>query len=290
MIAVVTAIKFVIIAVNHSDSGKISSGYSIKAILQKTCLDKIESKILLQRVLGFSAVQLIIQGDYSLSTIEYDNYMKLVDRRLTGMPMAYILGYKEFYSRRFIVNQATLIPRPETEMLVEMVLKLARPSARVLELGTGSGCIAISLKLENADLLVTATDKHKDTLAVARQNSLDLGADVDFIQSDWFESINKRYDIIVSNPPYIEQNDPHLVDLAFEPQYALTDFADGLSAIKQIISQAGKYLTGYLLLEHGYDQKDAVVKLMKEYGFHSIQTLKDYAGLNRITLGNNLPS
>jgi release factor glutamine methyltransferase len=201
------------------------------------------------------------------------------------MPMAYILGYKEFYSRIFKVNTNTLIPRPETELLVDTVLALAKPMAKVLDLGTGSGCIAISCKLEQQALSVTATDKYPEALAVAISNAADLGADIKFINCDWLDGITDIYDIIVSNPPYIANNDKHLPALSFEPQHALTDFFDGMSAIRKIIEDSKAHLNGYLLIEHGYDQGSFTTELMLKYGFRNIRTIRDYASLDRITIG-----
>ncbi len=173
-------------------------------------------------------------------------------------------------------------------------------------MGTGSGCIAISCKLENQTLDVTATDKYPETLAVAKDNASTLGAEVAFIQSDWFDSITDKYDIIISNPPYIEPDDEHLKSLTFEPQYALTDFCDGMSAIKKIISESVEHLyvgklesqqnhastgayrpsiKGYLLIEHGYNQGKATSDLMLSHGFKDVKTIRDYANLDRITIG-----
>lgn len=240
--------------------------------------------------MGFSRVELITKDDYQLTQAQYDNYAKLYAKCLDGMPMAYILGYKEFYSRKYRVTPDTLIPRPETELLVDTVLSLANSGDKVLDLGTGSGCIAISCKLENQALDVTATDKHSETLAVAKDNAFTLGAEVKFIQSDWFDSITGKYDIIVSNPPYIEPDDEHLKSLTFEPQAALTDFCDGMSAIKIIIAGSLPHLRKYLIIEHGYNQGKATSDLMLNYGYKDVRTIRDYANLDRITIGTVIPA
>ncbi|MCC2625826.1 MAG: prmC [Burkholderiales bacterium] len=258
---------------------------SIKQILQNSKLSKLDTKILLGHILGFSKVELVTCNDYQLNEEQYDSYLELYDKCLHGMPIAYILGYKEFYSHKFRVTPDTLIPRPETELLVDMVLQLAKPGDRILDLGTGSGCIAISCKLENKMLDITATDMYAQTLMVAKDNAITLGAEIRFIQSDWFNNIDGIYDIIVSNPPYIVGDDDHLRALAFEPQHALTDFADGMSNIKKIITTAQRHLQGYLLLEHGYDQGRATLGLMQNNGYKNVRTIKDYAGQDRITLG-----
>ncbi len=257
----------------------------IKQILQNSKLDKLDTRLLLGHILGFSKVEIITRDDYQLNEVQYASYLELYDKCLHGMPIAYILGYKEFYSRKFRVTPDTLIPRPETELLVDTVLQLAKPGDRVLDLGTGSGCIAISCKLENKTLDVTASDMYPKTLAVAKDNAITLGAAIWFIQSDWLDNISETYDIIVSNPPYIVGEDEHLKALAFEPQHALTDFADGMGAIKKIIINAKEHLKGHLLLEHGYDQGEATSILMLEHGFSDIKTIKDYADLDRITMG-----
>lgn len=283
----------------------IFSDYTIKQILLDSKLDKLDTRLLLGHVLGFSRVELITRDDYPLTPAQYDSYVTLYTKCLSGIPIAYILGYKEFYSRRFMVTPDTLIPRPETELLVDTVLSLANSGDRVLDLGTGSGCIAISCKLENQTLNVSATDKYSETLAIAKENANILGAEVKFIQSDWLNGITDKYDIIVSNPPYIEPDDEHLKLLTFEPQAALTDFRDGMSAIKQIIAGSLKNLygdslespenhipvisnrhcNGYLLIEHGYNQGKATSDLMLSYGFKDVRTIRDYANLDRITMG-----
>lgn len=260
--------------------------YSVGQILRSSQLPTLDSQILLGHVLGFSKVELVTRDQYELTMVQYQSYARLYNDCLAGMPIAYILGYREFYSRKFKVSAATLIPRPETELLVEAVLGLAKDGNKILDLGTGSGCIAISLKLENPTLMVTATDKYAQTLDIARSNADNLGAEIKFIQSDWFSAISGEYDIIVSNPPYIATNDQHMGALLFEPQAALTDGADGLGAIRQIITDSRQYLRGgYLLLEHGYNQGVATMNLMLKHEFKDVTTTQDYANLDRITIG-----
>jgi release factor glutamine methyltransferase len=276
---------------------------TIKDVLYNSRLDRLDTQILLGYILGLSKVELIIQDNYQLTYAEYQSYVRLHDECLSGRPIAYILGYKEFYSRKYRVTPDTLIPRPETEMLVDIVLDLAKNGDKVLELGTGSGCIAISLKLENQSLDITATDKFEETLKIAIHNATNLGAEIKFIQSDWFYNIKDTYDIIVSNPPYIEVNDKHLEQLSFEPLHALTDFADGLGAIKVVIQNSAKHLKArsiellagihhskgtnerYLLLEHGYNQGKYSRELMMQSGFVDVRTIKDYANIDRVTIG-----
>lgn len=258
---------------------------TIRELITTTNLDKLEIKLLLRHVLSLSQSELIIYNDQVISAEELTKFNQLVEQRLSGIPIHYILGYKEFYSREFIVTKDTLIPRPETEFLIDEALKITKPGMRILDLGTGAGCIAITCKLEFSSLDITAIDKFPETLAVAKQNAERLAAAVNFIQSDWYENVSGEFDIIISNPPYIEQDDPHLTNLQYEPQYALTDFANGLSCYEKIIGAASTYLVsgGCIILEHGYTQKNAVVQILEDNGFENIVTIKDYANLDRIT-------
>lgn len=253
-------------------------------------LSRLEKRVLLSRITGFNSAQLISRDDYELTDVQLQKYHAWCARVFAGEPLAYILGQKEFYSREFRVTPDTLIPRPETELLVDKILELAPPQARVVDLGTGSGCIAISAKLERPDLSVLAVDKFVAALAVARGNANKLDAQVEFVQSDWFANLNGKFDIIVSNPPYIEVNDPHLQNLQFEPQTALSDFADGISCIRAIAAGASEFLNlnGWLIVEHGYNQALAVQEIFRNAGLASIVTLQDYAGVDRITLGQKI--
>jgi release factor glutamine methyltransferase len=202
--------------------------------------------------------------------------------------MAYLVGQREFFGRCFRVDRSVLIPRPETECLIETALDLLsgqdRPS--VVDLGTGSGCIGITLALERPDAAVWATDVSHQALELARANACALGAEVRFLNADWYGAALGRFDLIVSNPPYIAAGDPHLAALRDEPRQALTDDRDGLSCLRAIIGQARTHLTGHgaLLVEHGHDQGDAVRGLMRQNGLRSIQTHTDLAGLERACL------
>jgi release factor glutamine methyltransferase len=261
---------------------------TIKSLISNTLIDKLDTKIILRHILNFSAANLIMEQDKILSENELNHFNLLLQKRLAGIPMAYIIGYKEFYSREFIVTPDTLIPRPETELLVDEVLKITnlQKNLKLLDMGTGSGCIAITCKLENKSLNVTALDKYEGALNIARKNATELHADINFLQSDWYSNVTNKYNLIVSNPPYIENNDPHLLALKHEPQHALTDYANGLVCFRTIISGATKHLLdgGYILLEHGYNQKNAITKILNDNNFHEIRTIKDYANLDRITI------
>lgn len=261
--------------------------------LAQSHLPRLESRLLLQKVTDFSHAQLIARDDFILSENQIYDLNQYHQRRLQGEPMAYILGEKEFYGRSFAVSSAVLIPRPETEHLVETAIAKLPPNGTAWDLGTGSGIIAISLKLERPDATVWASDIRPESLEIAQQNAKNLGAQIHFGLGSWFDINNKpnenQIDIIISNPPYIEHDDVHLQqgDLRFEPLHALTDFADGLNPIRHLAQNAPIYLkeNGFLLLEHGYNQGQAVRDILAEHHFHEIETIRDLAGLERITLG-----
>lgn len=220
-----------------------------------------------------------------------ETYSEWLARRSAGEPVAYLLGQREFYGRAFEVGPDVLIPRPETELLVDTALEhlsLARP-CKVLDLGTGSGCIAISIALEARRSQVLAVDASDAALAMAARNAQALDAgQVHLLQSDWyFELGDMKFDVIVSNPPYVAKGDAHLArgDLRFEPRQALTPGDTGLEAIERIGTDAGRHLRsgGWLMLEHGHDQGEAVRQCLQSHGFARPSTLKDTAGLDRVT-------
>lgn len=235
----------------------------------------------------------LIAHDRDLPTPEQAaQYTALLARRLTGEPVAYLTGTREFYGREFQVTPAVLIPRPDTELLVECALARLPPEAAmsVLDLGTGSGCIAVTLALERPCARVTAVDRSADALAIARSNARALGAAVEFLASDWFAALGgRRFDLIVSNPPYVAVGDPHLRrgDVRFEPATALASGHDGLDDLRRLVASARDHLAphGSLLLEHGYDQADAVRALLQASGFDQAQSWKDLAGIERVSGG-----
>lgn len=267
---------------------------AIAAALRTPGIDPVDARVLMQHVLGLSHAELIAHADRALATEEYERFRDLAERRRRGEPVAYLVGWREFYGRRFAVTPAVLVPRPETELLVDQAL--ARVDAdspkRVLDLGAGSGNIATTLALERPDWTVTAVDSSPAALAVARENARTLGAGrVEWLQGDWYDAVAGRtFDLIVSNPPYVAQSDPHLHDLRFEPAAALCAGPDGLAAIRRIVAGAPAHLEhgGWLLFEHGFDQAQACASLLAQAGFTDLVQVRDLADLPRVS-GGRLP-
>lgn len=251
---------------------------------------RLETRVLAAAALGVEPVWLIAHDTDRLDAGRQAALDTLFDRRLAGEPVAYIVGEREFYGRPFRVGPATLIPRPETEHLVEAALARGPAQAQVLDIGTGSGSIAITLKLERPDWSVCAVDLSDAALAVARGNAERLDAAIEWLASDLFDALAGRvFDLIVSNPPYVPEADPHLTegDVRFEPRTALAAGADGLDAIRAIVAQAPAHLAdgGWLLLEHGYDQGEAVPALLRGAGYAEVFMERDLAGLARVSGG-----
>jgi release factor glutamine methyltransferase len=269
-------------------------------LLRASALPPLEARILLGHVLGWRRTELITRSDEPLDTALVARYQALEARRVAGEPVAQLVGVREFFGLDFEVTPAVLIPRPETELLVETALAalegMARPT--VLDLGTGTGAIAIAIASVRPDAQVWALDRSAEALAVAARNAARLldgsrhGGALQMTRSDWYAALDPalRFDVIVSNPPYIASGDPHLAegDLRFEPRGALTDEADGLSAIRAIIADAPSRFAprgGVLLLEHGYDQAAAVRALLDAAGFAAVRSERDLAGIERISGG-----
>lgn len=268
----------------------VHPGSTIAQALRHGALDPLERRILIAHALGLSRVALITQSDRVLSDTEAHRLSDLFQRRLDGEPIAYLTGEREFYGLPLQVTPDVLIPRPETELLVDLALKRMPPGARVLDLGTGSGAIAIAIAHQRPDAVVTAVDASPAALALASQNATGLDVKVRFLTSDWYASLGSGlFDLIVSNPPYIRSDDIHLAqgDLRFEPRSALTDFGDGLSALRTIVEGAPARLEngGWLLMEHGYDQAESVRDLLASRGFCEVQSWTDLAGIARVSGG-----
>ncbi|MBN2647992.1 MAG: peptide chain release factor N(5)-glutamine methyltransferase [Thiotrichales bacterium] len=253
---------------------------------------KLEAELLLMHVLQQPRAYLYTWPEQRLDDEQVVQFRELCRQRLGGTPLAYLLGEREFWGLNLQVTPATLIPRADTETLVETALQRAATiaSPKIADLGTGSGAIALALKFERPDAQITAVDLSASALEVARANSERLGLSIHFKQGSWCEPLAAMcFDLIVSNPPYIAEQDPHLDqgDLPFEPISALTSGADGLDAIRILHQQAWAHLNpnGWLILEHGYNQGPAVRALLQQRGYQAVETCCDYAGQERVTLG-----
>lgn len=251
---------------------------------------RLDARLLIQHLLGITHAQYLADPDRSLSAEQVEAFMSLVLRRERGEPVAYLLGEKDFYSRTFRVTPDVLIPRPDTELIVTLALKRLKALAwpRVLDLGTGSGAIAVTLACEHPEAEVTAVDLSPAALTVAQGNAGALGGKVRFVESDWFAALaGETFDVVVANPPYVAARDPHLLQdgLPFEPDLALTDGADGLGCIRRIVADAPRHLAtgGVLLIEHGYDQAAAVRDLLAAGPYAEISTWQDLSGIDRVT-------
>ena len=251
---------------------------------------RLDAELLLAHCLAKPRSYIYTWPEKNLSESCWNDYRAIVQKRLEPTPIAYLLGSREFYSMQYATNDDALIPRPETELLVELVLGTikADDNSRVIDLGTGTGIIAITLKSLRPGIEMLATDIDAACLDLARKNAAQHEVEVEFIRSDWFQSLPQgRFDTIVSNPPYIAGDHPFLEqgDLPAEPKLALTPGQTGLESLQQIIAQAPDYLNsaGNLMLEHGYDQQTAVADLLRTHGFDEIQCHFDFNDLPRVT-------
>lgn len=266
------------------------SGDNIDAVLKCAALDAVERRMLVSHALNMSRVALITQSDTVLDAAQAQRISVLFERRRQGEPIAYLLGTREFHGLDFDVSPAVLIPRADTELLVDLAIERLPRQGTVLDMGTGSGAIAVALGAHRRDAQVTATDMSEAALTVARRNASHHAVQVRLIRSDWFAGLaNEKFAMIVANPPYIAAGDLHLAqgDLRFEPIDALTDHADGLSAVRTIVSDASRFLNndGWLLIEHGYDQAGAVRALLDGADFSDVQSWRDLAGIERVSGG-----
>lgn len=265
----------------------------IKSLLLDTRLPRLEVRMLLEHVLAKPRAWLLAHDTDPLAPEVAVAYEALAQRRLAGEPMAYLLGQREFMGHVFRVTPDVLIPRPDTEVLVETALECVAGQAApaVLDLGTGSGAIAISIALARRDARVMASDVSAAALVVAAGNAWELTASVRFVEGNWYDAVpaGEGFDLIVSNPPYVASDDPHLGqgDVRFEPRGALTDGADGLEDLRRIVAGAHRHLKpgGALWMEHGWDQAEAVRALLAATGFSDVHSRRDLAGIERISGG-----
>lgn len=254
---------------------------------------RLDVALLLAHVLERDRSYLLTWPDVELSATQQENFLALLQRRQAGEPVAYLLGSRGFWSLQLQVSPATLIPRPETELLVEHALHLPLPSdSRVMDLGTGTGAIALALAVERPEWHVVATDLSAEAVALAKRNAQQHGVtNVSFRHGTWFDAMSEpqRFHLIVSNPPYIDPHDPHLTqgDVRFEPASALVAQDQGYADLAQIIAQAPEFMTdaAWILLEHGFQQGQRVREMLQQRGFVQVQTLRDLNGLERVSLG-----
>jgi release factor glutamine methyltransferase len=294
-------------------SGSLPRAITVSALLRATPLETLDARVLLAHALGWRRTELITRNDEPLDPNAVDAFRSLEARRVAGEPIAQIVGVREFYGLDFEVTPDVLIPRPETELLVETALAAigSVPRARVLDLGTGSGAIAVAIASARPDARVWAVDRSAAAIAVAARNAARLldprrpGGSIAWLQGDWYGAFDAgpssarasvpallEFDLIVSNPPYIASGDPHLDegDLRFEPRGALTDESDGLTAIRAIVTGSGPFLANgaSLWIEHGYDQAAEVRALFAAAGFADVRSLQDLAGIERTTGGRRV--
>jgi release factor glutamine methyltransferase len=251
----------------------------------------LDAEVLLCTVLGLTRPALIVRGEEPVAAEALEAYRELIHRRARGEPVAYLTGQREFWSLPLKITPSVLVPRQETELLVELALHVLPKTEkrRVLDLGTGSGAVALAIASERPDAQVTGIDVSSAALGVARDNARSLAlANVDWRLGSWFDAVpGEHFDVIVSNPPYIANDDPALHTLAAEPALALLGGPKGLDALEVIVARAAEYLqpAGWLLLEHGSTQGAQVARLLERQGFNDIRSQPDYAGLPRVTLG-----
>ncbi len=253
---------------------------------------KLDVEVLVCHVLGKNRAWLYTWPDAKLDEIAKSRFLTLFAERQKGVPIAYLIGEREFWSLPIKVNDSTLIPRPDTELLVALALGiLPRRKQSILDLGTGTGAIALALASEFDRWVIWGVDQSKEAVALAQTNAASLQLNVRFEQSDWFSSIpqSNKFDLILGNPPYIASNDRHLKegDVRFEPLSALVSGEDGLDDIRKIVYKAKAYFNegGWLALEHGWDQAEQVATLMSKNGYSSVSSHQDLAGNNRVTMG-----
>ena len=270
--------------------------YAVQNISNTSPSANLDAQILLSYILNCNRAHLIAWPEKELSLQQIDSFQELIKQRQQGSPVAHLTGQREFWSLNFKVNNSTLIPRPETETLIEFILDKfgERKELTVLDMGTGTGAIAITLSSEKPDWKITASDISTAAITLAKENSIILNTkNITFLQSDWFTKIPQQtFDLIVSNPPYISIDDPHLAegDIRFEPKSALTSGKTGMDDIDHLCLQAQNYLAknGWLIVEHGYNQKSVVADCFTRNEYKNVSQRNDLAGHCRMTAGNKL--
>ena len=269
--------------VTGDSGGPESSGRWLSA---NSDLNRLDAELLVAHVLDLNRPEVLAFPEKSLTERQTGRLNRLADRRRGQEPLAYILGRKEFFGLNFRVGPDVLVPRPETELTVELALRLAPRNARIADLGTGCGCIAVALKVHRPDLRVVALDVSFAALHTAAANAAANGAAIDFVQGNWLGCLGGPFDGIVANPPYVAEGDPALAALRSEPRHALVAGADGMRAIRRIVEQAPGRMTaaGHLILEHGCGQAGEVRDSLALAGFREIETHRDLAGLERATV------
>jgi release factor glutamine methyltransferase len=275
----------------------MSSLSTVSRALATSGLVPIEARILLAHVVERDRAWLAAHGDAELTVEQAKTFDALARRRHNGEPVAYLTGRREFYGLDLEITPEVLIPRSETELLVELALmRMGKAdAARVLDLGSGSGAVALAIASQRPAARVLGADVSPAAVALARRNAERLQIpNAEFIESDWFDSVPRAdFELIVANPPYVAEKDPHLIegDLRFEPAGALRGGVDGLRAIRAIVGKAGGYLasSGWLLFEHGFNQAETVQALLRDAGFADVQSRRDLAGIPRVTFGRRAP-
>jgi release factor glutamine methyltransferase len=268
---------------------KVAEAIAAATAELKTSTPEVDAKWLMANLLDCELTRLTLDRDQALTDQQLQRYREMIARRSSGEPVAYITGSRGFWSIDLKVTASTLIPRADTECLVDYALQLPLPrEAKVLDLGTGTGAIALALGIERPSWTVTAVDKFAEVVALAKLNQEQLQlTNVSVFQSDWFGSIEEKFDLIISNPPYIDAQDPHLTqgDVVFEPTTALVSAKNGLADIQVLTRDARQHLVhdGVLLIEHGHQQGLAVCRLMKDYGYDEVETRQDFGRNDRFT-------
>jgi release factor glutamine methyltransferase len=274
----------------------MTDAITVRRALAQAGLAPIDAQALLAHVLSRDRAWLVAHATDPLTADQVRAFFSLARRRREGEPVAYLTGVREFFGLPLAVDRRVLIPRPETETLVEWALRMlaADRPLRVLDLGTGSGAIALAIAQARPQATVVATDRSQDALAVARGNAARLRlSNVEWLHAEWFGGLGPtRFDAIVSNPPYVAEGDPHLAegDVRFEPSQALVPGLEGLEALRVIVAGAGDHLVprGWLAVEHGYDQAAAVRGLLQQAGFGDLESLRDLSGIPRVAVGRTV--